>query len=49
MQNENRRGRKKYEKAERKRLILLATRAYENDPRIKAEKEKEAAAKAAAK
>lgn len=42
MQNENKRGRKKYEKAERKRIILLSTRAYENDPRIAAEKEREA-------
>ena len=49
MQNENKRGRKKYEKAERKRIIVMSTRAYDTDPRIAAEKEKEAAAKSAAK
>lgn len=49
MQNENKRGRKKYEKAERKRIILMSTRSYDNDPRITAEKEKEAAEKSAAK
>jgi len=49
MQNENKRGRKKYEKAERKRIILLSTRAYENDPRVAAEKARETEAKAAAK
>jgi DnaJ family protein C protein 2 len=49
MQNENKRGRKKYEKAERKRIILMGTRAYENDPRIRAEKDKETQAKEAAK
>jgi len=49
MQGENKRGRKKYEKAERKRIILLSTRAYENDPRVAAEKARETEAKAAAK
>jgi DnaJ family protein C protein 2 len=49
MQNENKRGRKKYEKAERKRIILMGTRAYDNDPRIRAEKLRETEAKAAAK
>jgi len=35
----------KYVKKERKRLINLADRAYNNDPRIKVELAKEAAAK----
>ena len=37
MEQENRRGRKKYEVAERKRLFTLFERAYDNDPRIQAE------------
>ena len=49
MQNENKRGRKKYEKAERKRLLKMSTRAYDNDPRIQAELVREEQAKAAAK
>ena len=37
MEQENRRLRKKYEVAERKRLFTLFERAYDNDPRIQAE------------
>jgi hypothetical protein len=49
MEQQNRRGRKGYEKDERKRLIKMSTRAYDNDPRIKAELKREAEEKAAAK
>ena len=49
MEKENKKLREKYEKAERKRLFDLSNRAYECDHRIKAELEKEEAAKLAAK
>jgi len=49
MEQQNRRGRKGYEKDERKRLIKMSTRAYDNDPRIKAELKREAEEKAALK
>jgi hypothetical protein len=49
MEKENKKLREKYEKAERKRLFDLANRAYDWDPRVKAEVEKEEAAKLAAK
>jgi len=49
MEQQNKRGRKTYEKDERKRLIKMSTRAYDNDPRIKAELKREDEAKAAAK
>jgi len=49
MQTQNKRGRKKYEKAERKRLLKMSTRAYDNDPRIQREVKREEDAKAAAK
>ena len=39
MEQENRRCRAKYDKAERKRILLLVERAYENDPRIRKERE----------
>ena len=35
MERENKRLRKKHEKAERSRIIKLVEMAYENDPRIK--------------
>ena len=41
MEKENKKLREKYEKAERKRLFDLSNRAYELDPRVKAEVEKE--------
>lgn len=37
MEQENKRARKKYETEERKRLFTLFERAYDNDPRIRAE------------
>lgn len=37
MENENKKGRKKYEKAERRRLGKLYEMAYNNDPRIQKE------------
>jgi hypothetical protein len=37
MENENRRARKEYVNAERKRLIKLTETAYNNDPRIQKE------------
>ena len=40
MEKENRKCRAEHEKNERKRLIRLAERAYNNDPRIRAENEK---------
>jgi len=49
MEKQNRSGRKKYEKEERKRLIKLTDRAYKLDPRIRAEEAREAAAKEAGK
>ena len=49
MQTQNKRGRKKYEKAERKRLIKMSTRAYDNDPRIQKEAKRAEEEKAAAK
>lgn len=49
MEKQNKNGRKKYEKEERKRLIDLTDLAYKLDPRIRAEEAKEAAAKEAAK
>jgi predicted ATPase len=36
MERENKRIRKKYENAERARLIKLVDAAYDNDPRIQA-------------
>ena len=39
MEQENKRARKKYEKAERTRLLKLFNLAYENDPRIRKEAE----------
>lgn len=39
MENENRKGRKEYEREERKRLNKLVDGAYRRDPRIKREKE----------
>lgn len=39
MQQENKRCRAKYEKAERARIIKLVETAYENDPRIRKERE----------
>ena len=39
MEQENRRCRAKYDKAERKRIMTLVERAYENDPRIRKERE----------
>ena len=36
MEQQNRRGRKGYEKDERKRLIKMSTRCYDFDPRIQA-------------
>jgi len=49
MDKQNKNGRKKYEKEERKRLIDLTDTAYKMDPRIRIEQVKEAAAKEAAK
>lgn len=49
MQTQNKQGRKKYIKAERKRLLKMSTRAYENDPRIKKEILREEEEKAALK
>lgn len=49
MEKENSKLTKEYEKKERKRLFDLSNRAYESDPRVKAEVEKEEAVKLAAK
>ena len=49
MEQQNKRGRKKYEKEERKRIFDLANRAYACDPRIKAEIAREEAEKEAIK
>ena len=49
MESQNKKLSEKYVKKERKRLIRLADLAYDNDPRIKAQLAKEAAAKEAAK
>ena len=49
MEQQNRRGRKGYEKDERKRLVKMSTRAYDFDPRIRKELEREKEEKAAAK
>lgn len=39
MEQENKKTRSKYDKKERARLIRLAETAYNNDPRIKKERE----------
>ena len=49
MEKQNAKCREKYDKEERKRLMKLVDTAYNNDPRIKAMREAEAAAKKAAK
>ena len=49
MEKQNRKCREKYEKEERKRLMKLVDLAWNADPRIKAMREAEAAAKRAAK
>ncbi len=49
MEQQNRRGRKGYEKDERKRLIKMSTRCYDHDPRIQAQNKKEAEEKQAVK
>jgi len=36
MEKQNKKGREKYEKEERKRLFNLSNLAYKHDPRIKA-------------
>lgn len=45
MDNENKKLRSSHEKAERKRLIRLAESCYNLDPRIRKEREEEAAEK----
>jgi hypothetical protein len=45
MDNENKKLRSSHEKAERKRLIRLAESCYNLDPRIRREREEEAAEK----
>lgn len=49
MEKQNKKGREVYEKEERKRLMDLVDRAYNNDPRIREERAREQALKDAVK
>jgi DnaJ family protein C protein 2 len=49
MEKQNQKCRAQYDKAERKRIFNMVNLAYENDPRIKAEREKEDAEREAKK
>lgn len=49
MEKENKKCREKYDKAERKRVFNLVNLAYEHDPRIRAQREKEEAERQAVK
>jgi hypothetical protein len=49
MEKQNKKVREVYDKEERKRIMDLVDRAYNNDPRIRAERAREQAEKDAAK